>query len=157
MQPITLGSFAVARDGALQPRRAGSHPAIRFAWRGRACEAALTGDAVQLAAIAARVPSTAEPGVDRPGAFAELAALPRSLPSGWRLSLLPDHRIRLEACAPLEAPPTATALITLMVRFALALDPYLDRLDSACAGPCTAPWGATPWAASSGTAKTWPG
>jgi hypothetical protein len=157
MQPITLGSFAVARDGALQPRRAGSHPALRFAWRGRACEAALTGDAVQLAAIAARVPSTAEPGVDRPGAFAELAALPRSLPPGWRLSLLPDHRIRLEACAPLEAPPTATALITLMVRFALALDPYLDRLDSACAGPCTAPWGATPWAASSGTAKTWPG
>ncbi|MBV1797401.1 hypothetical protein [Siccirubricoccus sp. G192] len=146
MQPITLGSFAVARDGALQPRQAGSHPALRFAWRGRACEAALTGDAVQLAAIAARIPSTAEAGVDRPGAFAELAALPRSLPAGWRLSLLPDHRIRLEADAPLEAPPTATALIALMVRFALALDPYLDRLDSACAGACA-----------SGTAKTWPG
>lgn len=144
MQPITLGPFAVAPDGALQPRETGRRPVLRFAWRGRRCEAELTGDTLRLAAIAARIPSTAEPGSDRTGAFAALAALPRSLPPGWRLSLLPDHRIRLETAAPLAAPPTATALIASMVRFALALDPYLDRLDSACG-------------TASGTVKTWPG
>jgi hypothetical protein len=144
MHPITLGSFAVAPDGALQPRDAGRQPSLRFAWRGRSCEAALEGDAVRLAAIAARIPSTADTGADRPGAFAELASLPQALPPGWRLSLLPDHRIRLETETPLAAPPTATALIATLVRFALALDPYLDRLDSACG-------------AESGMAKTWPG
>lgn len=148
MQAITLGPFAVARNGVLQPREAGLRPALRFAWRGRPCEAVLEGEAVlRLAAIAARIPSTAEPGADRPAAFAALAGLPRSLPPGWRLGLLPDHRIRLEAEAPLGTPPTATALVAAMVRFALALDPYLDSLDSACGG------GSTP----AGTVSTWPG
>ena len=132
MQAITLGPFAVARDGILQPREPGLRPALQFAWRGRSCEAALEGEEVRLTTIAARIPSTAEAGADRPGAFATLASLPGSLPPGWQLDLLPDHRIRLETAAPLGAPPTATALIAAMVRFALALDPYLDSLDSAC-------------------------
>ena len=144
MEAITLGPFAVSPDGLLQPRRAGLHPALRFAWRGRACEAALEGQALRLAAVAARVPSTAEPGADRPGAFAALAGLSRSLPSGWRLDLLPDHRIRIETTAPLATPPIATALIAALVRFALALDPYLDRLDSTCGS-------------AAGTASTCPG
>jgi len=144
MPPLTLGPFTVAPDGVLQPREAGLRPALRFAWRGRRCEAEFTGNSLRLAAIAARIPSTAEPGSDRTGAFTALAALPRSLPPGWRLSLLPDHRIRLETAATLNTPPTATALIASMVRFALALDPYLDRLESACG-------------TSSGTVKTWPG
>ena len=147
MQAITLGPFAVAPDGVLQPREAGLRPELRFAWRGRPCEAVLEGEAVRLAAVAARIPSTAEPGADRPAAFAALAGLPRSLPPGWRLGLLPDHRIRLEAEAPLGAPPTATALVAAMVRFALALDPYLDSLESTCGGGGSAP----------GTVSTWPG
>jgi hypothetical protein len=141
---LTLGPFAVDRDGTLQPRAPGLRPAMRFAWRGRRCEAALTREEVHLAAFAARIPSTAEAREGRPGAFEAIAALPGSLPPGWKARLLPDHRVVLEAAAPLSEPPTATELVAAMVRFALALDPYLDRLESAC-GPL------------SGTAKSWPG
>lgn len=141
---LTLGPFAVDRDGTLHPRAPSVRPGIRFAWRGRRCEAALSPGLVRLAAIAARIPSTAQPGADRAAAFAALAALPRSLPAGWKARLLPDHSIALETEAGLGAPPTATALLTAMVRFALALDPYLDRLEAAGCGP-------------TGTAKTWPG
>jgi hypothetical protein len=149
MEAITLGPFTVAPDGVLQPRQAELRPALRFAWRGRACEAALEGEDLRLATVAARVPSTAEPGADRPGAFAALASLPRSLPPGWRLDLLPDHRVRLETTASLGAPPTATALIAAMVRFALAMDPYLDSLESACGGSAVE--------SPVGMASTWPG
>lgn len=90
-------------------------------------------DGVRLAAIAGRIPSTAEPEADRDAAFAALASLPRHLPPGWRLRLLPDHRIRLEAEA--AAAPTATGVIAAMVRFALALDPHLDRLEQAALAP----------------------
>ncbi|MDO9709749.1 hypothetical protein [Paracraurococcus lichenis] len=133
MQPLNLGPFAVAPDGALRPREPQAPPALRFRWRGRPCEAAVAPDGLRLAAIAGRIPSTAEPGADRPGAFAALASLPAALPPGWRLRLLPDHRIRLEAADRLPA-PTATSVIAAMVRFALALDPYLDRLETVSAG-----------------------
>ncbi|MBR0678737.1 hypothetical protein GXW77_21425, partial [Roseomonas alkaliterrae] len=76
------------------------------------------------------IPSTADPAADRPRAFAALARLPPRLPRGWSLRLMPDHRIRLEAETPLESPPNATALVAAMVRFALALDPYLDALEA---------------------------
>jgi hypothetical protein len=132
MRSLTLGPFAVDRDGTLQPREPGLRPAMRFAWRGRRCEVSLCGEEVQLTAFAARIPSTAEAGADRPLAFETMAALPGSLPPGWRARLLPDHRIMLESSAPLPEPPTATELVVAMVRFALALDPYLDRLESAC-------------------------
>ena len=85
---------------------------------------------MRLAADAARIPSTAEPGSDRRRAFAALARLPSTLPEGWQARLTPDHRIRLEACAPLASPANATALVSAMVRFALALDPYLDSLET---------------------------
>ena len=146
MHSLTLGPFAVDRDGTLKPREPGLRPAMRFAWRGRWCEAALAEEEVQLATLAGRIPSTAEAGADRPSAFEAFAALPGSLPPGWRARLLPDHRLRLEASAPLPEPPTVTELVAAMVRFALALDPYLDRLETACGT-----------GASSGTEKTWPG
>jgi hypothetical protein len=129
MSPLTLGPFTVDRDGILQPREAGLRPSLRFAWRGRSCEAELAGSALHLASLAARVPSSAEPGADRATAFATLASLPRHLPAGWRLRLLPDHRVRLEQDAILDSPPTATRLLATMVRFAMALDPYLDQLE----------------------------
>jgi len=143
MEPLILGPFAVARDGALLPREPLSPPALRFIWRGRRCEAAVAADGVRLAAIAGRIPSTAEPAADRATAFEAVATLPGALPPGWRLRLLPDHRIRLEASDSWTA-PTATTVIAAMVRFVLALDPYLDRLDCASAGP-------------SGSVKTCPG
>lgn len=125
---LAHGPFLVEPDGALVPLRP---PVLRFAWRGRPCEALLTGGTLQLSASAGVVPYTAERAADRPGAFAAIAALPDGLPGGWRLRLLPDHRLLLEMQDELPTPTTAVALIGAMVRFALALDPYLDRLESA--------------------------
>ncbi|MCB4820467.1 hypothetical protein [Roseicella aerolata] len=135
MEPLILGPFAVARDGALYPREPHEPPALRFSWRDRRCEAAITPDGLRLVAIAGRIPSTAEPGADRISAFATVATLPASLPPGWRLRLLPDHRIQVETSAETPAATTATSVIAAMVRFALALDPYLDRLESASVAP----------------------
>jgi hypothetical protein len=122
----------------LAPRAPGlDPPCLRFTWRGRRCEARLDGpEEVRLAAIAARIPSTAEPGgaARRAAAFAALGAVAQALPIGWQLVLTPDHRVRLEARGRLPAPATATSLIAAMVGFALTLDAYLDRLDSAGAG-----------------------
>ncbi len=131
MNALTLGPFSVAPDGILHPLDAGTLPALHFAWRGRACDAELDGPFLRLASAAARIPSSAEPGVDRSRAFAELAGLPALLPKGWSVKLLPDHRVQVQAEATLDCPPTATSLIAAMVRFALALDPYLDRLERA--------------------------
>jgi hypothetical protein len=131
MNDLTLGPFAVDPDGILRPLDPGALPALHFAWRGRACDAELDGTWLRLASAAARIPSSAEPGADRSRAFAELAGLPALLPRGWTVKLLADHRVQLEAEAQLETPPTATSLIAAMVRFALALDPYLDRLENA--------------------------
>lgn len=138
MDSITLGPFAVAPDGALTTPPPPGAAALRFAWRGRPCRAEFGEGAMRLAADAARIPSTAEPGSDRRRAFEAMARLPAALPEGWRARLTPDHRILLEASAPLRSPANATALVSEMVRFALALDPYLDSLemDGAGAAPC---------------------
>jgi hypothetical protein len=130
----------------MMPRRV---PALRFAWRGRPCEARLSHGKVSLSVSAGVVPYTAERPADRPGAFAAIEALPAELPGGWRLRLLPDHRLRLEAEHDLAAPMTAIVLVGAMVRFALALDPYLDRLESAGVVAGVAEGSAIP-----GTAKT---
>lgn len=130
METIPLGRFAVSPDGALVPQPDPERPALRFAWRGRHCEARVDPGGIALAADAARIPSIADSAADRPRAFAALAVMPRRLPQGWSLRLLPDHRIRLEAAAPLDSPANATALVAALVRFALALDPYLDTLEA---------------------------
>ncbi len=130
MTEMILGAFALDAEGQLAPADALTRPSLRFAWRGRLCQAELDNDEVRMATIAARIPSTAEPGADRRGALAGLAGMPGALPEGWRMQLLPDHRIRLETTAPLGSPPTAVRLVAEMVRFALALDPYLDRLEA---------------------------
>jgi hypothetical protein len=57
--------------------------------------------------------------------------LPRALPGSWRLSLLPDHRVQLEAGSQVTLPITATDLLVELTRFALDLAPYLDLLDEA--------------------------
>lgn len=130
MDTIELGRFDVAPDGALTPREAPEAPALRFAWRGRPCAAHFDRDTIRLAADAARIPSTADRAADRPRVFAAVAELPRRLPDGWQARLLPDHRIRIEAEAPMDNPSNATALVAALVRFALALDPVLDALEA---------------------------
>jgi hypothetical protein len=122
------GAFMVEPDGALRPQGC---PALRFAWRGRPCEARIAEGQVALSALAGAVPYTGERPSDRPGVLAEIGRLPSALPPGWRLRLLPDHRIRLEAMSALPEPVQVAALIAAMVAFALALDPYLDRLEAA--------------------------
>jgi hypothetical protein len=92
---------------------------------------------------AARIPSTAEGRDLRQTSFATLAALTPGLPEGWQIGLTPDHRIRFEADLALVPPTNSPELIAALVRFVLALDPYLDRLEGAGAG----------WAAV-GSAKT---
>jgi hypothetical protein len=130
MDMIALGRFAVAPDGALTARHPPEAPALRFAWRGRPCQARCDPGAIRLAADVARIPSTADRAADRPRSFAAVAALPRRLPDGWQARLLPDHRIRIETEAPMDSPSNATALVAALVRFALALDPYLDVLEA---------------------------
>jgi hypothetical protein len=139
METFALGPFDVAPDGVLMPRTAHDPPCLRFAWRGRACMAWLAAEGVRLAADAARIPSTAEPGADRRRAFAAAAGLPARLPEGWHARLMPDHRIRLETSARMQAAPGATALIATLVRFVLALDPHLDSLEADGADWPTAP------------------
>ncbi|MDB5415016.1 MAG: hypothetical protein JWR10_3351 [Rubritepida sp.] len=84
---------------------------------------------IRLRAMAGRIPSTAEKNADRAGTLRQVATLPPDLPAGWRLRLTADHRLSLET----ETPPRGTAVGMLgeMVRFAIALDPYLDRLEAA--------------------------
>jgi hypothetical protein len=141
METIELGRFAATPDGAILPRADPDPPALRFAWRGRPCRAEVGPEGLHLTAEAARIPSTAEAKADRRRAFAGLAALPARLPAGWRVRLLPDHRIRVEAAAPLARPANATTLVAALVRFALALDPLLDALEAegaAAPGPTPA-------------------
>ncbi|WP_244407777.1 hypothetical protein [Roseomonas fluvialis] len=130
MQTIPLGPFAVTPDGAFAPRAPHPLPCLRFAWRGRACEARIAAEGVRMAVDVGRIPSTADPGADRRRAFAALADLPASLPPGLQARLLPDHRIRVEATAAVIPPANAIALVAALVRFALEIDPWLDRLEA---------------------------
>lgn len=130
METIPLGPFAVTPEGALAPREPHPAPCLHFAWRGRACQAQIAHEGVRMAVDAGRIPSTADPGADRRRAFAALAELPDHLPPGLQARLLPDHRIRVEATAPVAVPANPIALVSALVRFALQIDPWLDRLEA---------------------------
>ena len=131
MHPLSHGPFLVDPCGGLTLQRT---PALRFAWRGRGCEARIEAGRISLVAEAGRVPSTAGNVAARPGAFATLNRLPGELPEGWRVHLLPDHRIQVISHRRMPDVATATHLVGAMVRFALTLDPYLDRLEAAGIG-----------------------
>lgn len=124
---MTLGPFAVAPDGTLSPRAPGLSPALRFAWRGRVCEAFLMDGRLRLRSIAGRIPSTAEPGTDRHFTARAVAEMPAEMPEGWQLRLMADHRLAVETHALTSC--TVVGVLGEMVRFALALDPYIDRLE----------------------------
>lgn len=122
------GPFLVGPDGGL---RSEGEAALRFSWRGRTCEMRILADLLRLSASAGAVPYTAERPAARPAALAAIGRLPAELPLGWRLRVRPDHRLTLEAEVTQGMPTTAVALVGAMVGFALALDPYLDWLESA--------------------------
>ncbi len=128
MPSVSHGPFEIEPDGRLRTLRP---PRLRFAWRGRVVEAELEEGGVALSALAGALPYTAEDPGARPVAAAAVALLPAELPAGWRLRVTAEHRLRLEAVMPLPGGTTAVLLVTAMAGFAIALDPYLDRLDSA--------------------------
>lgn len=126
--PFPLGPFLVAPDGGLHPR---GRPALRFAWRGRGCDACVAPGLLTLSIMAGVVPYSADRSADRGAALAALRWLATALPDGWRLQVLPSHRLRLQSVRRLPEPASAAVLVTALVGFVLELDPYLDRLDSA--------------------------
>ena len=134
MELITLGPMAIDPEGRLAPKMAERPIEFIFDWRGRRCSVDLGPHGLAIETDAARIPSTADGRDQRQSSFAEVAALNPGLPEGWRLRLLPDHRIRFEADVDLVPPTNATDLVAALVRFVLALDPYLDRLEAAGAG-----------------------
>jgi hypothetical protein len=149
--PFMLGPFAVDAMGRLAPRGPHALPGFLFRWRGRVIHAKFEQsdpqqDRLVLYATLGRVPSTAgarEMG-SRRQSFQLLRLLPQALPGPWRVVLLPDHRVRLEADSEVVLPITATALLVAVTRFLLELAPYLDLLDEAgIAGASAAPGSAS--------------
>lgn len=135
--PFMLGPFSVDAEGRLAPRDPAALPAFVVRWRGRLIRARLGQSVPQhgrlvLLTVLARVPSTADatgPG-SRGSSFAAMHLLRRSIPRSWRLTLLPDHRVLLEAGAEIALPITASGLLGELTCFLLALAPYLDLLES---------------------------
>jgi hypothetical protein len=103
-----------------------------------------------------RVRSTGGPEraetLPRQAAFAAMRALPGTLPPGWKVGLLPDHRILAEAQKPLFLPTGADDLVTELTLFLLRLAPYLDLLAEGVGVEGIEDGCATP-----GNLKTWPG
>jgi hypothetical protein len=141
-----LGPFSVDPGGRIRPADRLQPGTIRFRWGGCTLSATMRAEALTLRATLGRVPSTARDGLQRAGAFRVLRSLPGRLPAGWRMRLLPDHRVLLETEDQLDPPPTAAGLLASVTCFALALRPYLELLAEAGIAD-----------AFCGTAKAWPG
>ncbi len=133
---LTLGPFRVGATGTLEPIASDPAPGFTCRWRHRMVYARLLpGEHAEwrllLRAPLARVPSSARAldAARRSPSFALLRDLPATLPEGWRIGLAADHRVLLEAECRASLPITATALISQVTTFLLALAPYLDVLD----------------------------
>jgi hypothetical protein len=162
--PLRLGPFIMDPEGRLTPSTPEQFPSFRVTWRGHEVEARLTavtphGGTLTLQAVLGRVRSTGRPAapetLPREGAFAAVRALPETLPPGWKLGLLPDHRILAEAHRPVALPTGAEDLVSELALFVLRLDPYLDLLAEAAGVEPLVPEGGC--APVSGTVKTCPG
>jgi hypothetical protein len=136
--PFKLGPFIVDTEGRLAPNKPEDTPAFLFRWRQRVVRARLVDapngeGSMVLQTTLGRVPSTASvpEGALRPQSFALLHWLPRYLPPEWRMMLLSDHRIILDAQPQISFPITAASLLRELTCFLLALSPYLDLLDEA--------------------------
>src|SRR5579872_6933378 len=117
--PFQLGPFTVDSEGRLSPGEPHAAPAFLFRWRDRVVRARLAqadvGDGrLRLQATIGRVASTAGTPDDtlRPRSFALLRWLERAMPAAWQVSLLADHRVRLEIETRIALPITAAALLT---------------------------------------------
>jgi hypothetical protein len=97
--------------------------------------------ALAIEAVIGRVPSTASPvlsaanaGTRREEVFAFMRALASTLPDGWRLRLLPDHRAAIAVDLPFGLPASASGLVSEVALFLLRLGPYLDLIADIDAG-----------------------
>jgi hypothetical protein len=125
---VPLGPFLVLENGGLALRLPKSPPNFSFSWRERRFVVCIHHDRMVLGGPVGRLPSTSSDGSQRAHATALLRALSRALPEGWRLHLLPDHRIRIEAEHVMHMPTTASALMTPVVRLLLRAAPLMDLL-----------------------------
>ena len=159
--PFRLGPFIVDADGRLCPSTPERFPSFCVAWRGQVARARLTatgpdGGTLALQTVLGRVPSTSRPegagALPRRAAFAAMRALPGTLPPGWTVGLLPDHRIVAEAQTHLLLPTGVEDLVSELARFLLRLAPYLELLAE---GVGIEPVG--DGAAAPGSLKTCPG
>ncbi len=132
-----LGPFMVEESGKLGFRSPETGARFSFIWRGRRFSAVLRHGSIELAGVLGLVPSSASAGGSgqRVAALAALRGLPRALPRGWALRLMPDHRIQIEAAERMEWPAHATDLMLPLVLFLLRLAPFLDLLDENELGP----------------------
>ena len=158
--PFRLGPFLVDETGRLSPGAPDLFPSFSICWRDRVLHARLAQPpapgsergSLGIEVLLGRVPSTADGATGparREDAFAVLSGLPAVLPSGWRMALLADHRIRFELEVGLELPTSAVALVSEVTMLLLELAPYLDVLDEAGVAPVPR--------SAAGMANTWPG
>ncbi len=134
--PFKIGPFSVDSEGRISPNDPATAPAFLFRCGGRLVHARLDrADAetgrLDMQVALARVSSTASAPADtlRPRSFALLHWLMKTVPAGWRVDLLADHRVWLKAGTRIGLPITAAALLTEVSCFALDLAPYLELLD----------------------------
>jgi hypothetical protein len=127
--PIPLGPFLVQESGHLELRRPDDAPSFTFMWRTRRFSVRIRRDRMSFSVPIGRLPSTSAGGGRREAAMGLLRALGRNLPAGWRMRLLPDHRIQIDLEQYMALPTYATALMTPVVSLVLRTAPLLDFMD----------------------------
>jgi hypothetical protein len=127
--PIKLGPFLVAEGGRIASHDPDQPPAFSFLWRGRCFSVRLQAGSISFGVPVGRLPSTSAGGGRREAALALVRALARNLPAGWRLRLLPDHRIQVDTEQRMDLPTTVGALLTPVVGLLLRAAPLLDLMD----------------------------
>ena len=127
---IRVNGLEVGPDGEFVPAPA-ARPLLRFLWRGRVCEAALISSGLRFSVALGRAPSTAIAPERRHAVLDAARAMASRLPEGWRCRLAPDHTLLLDALAHRSASMSVVGLLAGLVKFALALDPVCDEMDTA--------------------------
>jgi hypothetical protein len=127
--PLKLGPFLVDAGGRLGFHNPDQPPAFSFLWRSRCVSVRLRADSMMFSVPVGRLPSTSAGGGKREAAMALLRALAHNLPAGWRLRLLPDHRIQVDTEHRMDLPTTIAALLTPVVGLLLRAAPLLDLMD----------------------------
>ena len=140
MDRRSLGSFSVDELGRISLGQ-GEAGGFGFRWRGRSVALEVSNGAtagtrgsasscrIRITAQAGRVPSSALAAERRPDALQLARLLRGALPQGWRVRLLADHRLEIEAEESLPFPALVGELMVPATRFAIRLGPYLDLLD----------------------------